>query len=114
MRLRFGALMRLFAEQQGALAVFNSAALLMVVGPALVAVEPAGAVSIGEVAAAVAMALRLNTMTGWIMWMTVRLFEHLGTMREGLESLARAADRDRPARCARAAGRPGRDPDSRR
>ena len=38
--------------------------------------------------AAIAMALRLNTMTGWIMWMTVRTFEHLGTIREGLQSIA--------------------------
>jgi ABC-type multidrug transport system fused ATPase/permease subunit len=38
--------------------------------------------------AAIAMALRLNTMTGWIMWMTVRTFEHMGTIREGLQSIA--------------------------
>ncbi|SHJ01498.1 ABC transporter ATP-binding protein [Wenxinia saemankumensis] len=87
MKLRFGALMRGFAEMQGGLALFNSAALLLVVGPALW-LWTNGALSIGEVAAAVAMALRLNTMTGWIMWMTVRLFEHLGTIREGLESIA--------------------------
>ncbi|SMY07168.1 ABC transporter ATP-binding protein [Flavimaricola marinus] len=86
-RLRFGALMRLFAMQQGAMAIFNSAAMLMVVGPALW-LWSAGHLSIGEVAAAVAMALRLNTMTGWIMWMTVRVFEHFGTIREGLESIA--------------------------
>ncbi|KIQ71032.1 ABC transporter ATP-binding protein [Wenxinia marina] len=87
MRLRFGALMRLFGEMQGALAAFNSAALLAVVAPALW-LWSAGTITIGEVAAAVAMALRLNTMTVFIMWMTVRLFEHIGTMREGLESIA--------------------------
>jgi len=86
-RLRFGALMRLFALQQGAMAVFNSLAMLLVIGPALW-LWSNGALSIGEVAAAVAMALRLNTMTGWIMWMTVRMFEHMGTIREGLQSIA--------------------------
>jgi len=86
-RLRFGAMMRFFAVQVGAMQVFNSAALFAVVLPALLLWSNA-VLSIGEVAAAIAMALRLNTMTGWIMWMTVRTFEHLGTIKEGLESLA--------------------------
>ncbi len=86
-RLRFGALMRIFAVQQGAMAAFNSAAMLMVIGPALW-LWSNGTLTIGEVAAAVAMSLRLNTMTGWIMWMTVRTFEHVGTMRESLDSIA--------------------------
>lgn len=86
-RLRFGALMRIFATQQGAMALFNSAAMLAVIGPALY-LWTAGSLSIGEVSAAIAMALRLNTMTGWIMWMTVRTFEHMGTLRESLQSIA--------------------------
>ncbi len=85
--LRFGALMRLFANQQALMAMFNSAAMGLVIGPALW-VWALGGVSVGQVAAAVAMALRLNTMTGWIMWMTVRWFEHMGTIRESLESIA--------------------------
>ncbi len=86
-RLRFGALMRIFATQQGAMALFNSAAMLAVIGPALL-LWTRGALTIGEVSAAIAMALRLNTMTGWIMWMTVRTFEHMGTLRESLQSIA--------------------------
>ncbi len=86
-RLRFGAMMSLFATQQAAMAVFNALALLAVIGPAL-ALWSNGVLSIGEVAAAIAMALRLNSMTGFVMWMTVRTFEHLGTIREGLQSLS--------------------------
>ena len=86
-RLRFGALMRIFATQQGAMALFNSAAMLAVIGPALL-LWTRGALSIGEVSATIAMALRLNTMTGWIMWMTVRTFEHMGTLRESLQSIS--------------------------
>ena len=85
-RLRFGALMRVFAVQQGAMAAFNSAAMLIVIGPALW-LWTNGALTIGEVSATIAMALRLNTMTVWIMWMIVRVFEHLGTIREGLQSI---------------------------
>lgn len=87
LRLRFGVLMQLFAFQQGAMATFNSAAMLMVVGPALW-LWSEGSLSIGEVAAAIAMALRLNTMTGWIMWMTIRTYEHFGVMAESLQSIA--------------------------
>lgn len=86
-QLRFGALMRFFAVQTGAMAVFNATALLVIIGPALW-LWTNGALTIGEVAAAIAMALRLNMMTGWIIWMTVRVFEHLGDIAESLESVA--------------------------
>ena len=86
-QLRFGALLRLFAEQQGAVSLLNSLAIVAVVAPGLW-LWSAGLISVGEVAAAVAMALRLNTMTFWIMWMTVRMFEHMGTISEGLQSLS--------------------------
>ena len=96
-RLRFGALMRVFAVQQGAMAAFNSAAMLIVIGPALW-LWTNGTLTIGEVSATIAMALRLNTMTVWLMWMIVRVFEHLGTIREGLQSLAVPQSvTDRPA-----------------
>jgi ATP-binding cassette subfamily B multidrug efflux pump len=45
-------------------------------------------ISIGEVAAASALVIRLNGMSGWIMWVTIRLFEHAGVIREGLRSIA--------------------------
>ncbi len=86
-RLRFGRLMRMFAASHAAMAAFNSAAILMVIGPALW-LWTENRISMGEVAAASAMALRFNTMTIWVMWMTVRLFEHFGVIREGLESIA--------------------------
>lgn len=87
LKLRFGALMRFFAVQTGAVALFNSAALVLIVGPALL-LWTNGVLTIGEVAAAIAMAIRLNGMTGIIIWMTVRVFEHLGDIAESLESLA--------------------------
>ena len=86
-RLRFGALMRILAVQQGAMALFNSAAMLAVIGPALI-LWSRGALTIGEVSAAIAMALRLNAMTGSIMSTTIRAFEHIGTLRESLQSIA--------------------------
>jgi ATP-binding cassette subfamily B multidrug efflux pump len=48
-----------------------------------------GQVGIGAVAAATAMALRLNGISHWIMWEMAELFEHVGTVQDGINTLAR-------------------------
>ncbi|HNG79105.1 MAG TPA: ABC transporter ATP-binding protein, partial [Burkholderiaceae bacterium] len=48
-----------------------------------------GQVGIGAVAAATAMALRLNGISHWIMWEVAMLFEHIGTMADGMATLSR-------------------------
>nr|WP_328700849.1 ABC transporter ATP-binding protein [Aquariibacter albus] len=47
------------------------------------------AVGLGAVAAATAMALRLNGMSHWIMWETASLFEHIGTAQDAMNTLSR-------------------------
>lgn len=47
-----------------------------------------GQVGIGAVAAATAMALRLNGMSHWVMWEMASLFEHVGTVQDGINTLA--------------------------
>jgi ATP-binding cassette subfamily B multidrug efflux pump len=49
-----------------------------------------GQVGVGAVAAATAMALRLNGISHWIMWEMATLFEHIGTVQDGLRTLSRA------------------------
>ena len=48
-----------------------------------------GQVGVGAVAAASAMALRLNGMSNWVMWELAGLFEHIGTVRDGIDTLSR-------------------------
>ena len=48
-----------------------------------------GQVGIGAVAAASAMALRLNGISHWIMWEVSTLFEHIGTVHDGIRTLSR-------------------------
>ncbi|MDO9596690.1 MAG: ABC transporter ATP-binding protein [Azoarcus sp.] len=48
-----------------------------------------GEVGVGAVAAATAMALRLNGMSHWVMWELASLFEHVGTVQDGINTLAR-------------------------
>jgi ATP-binding cassette subfamily B multidrug efflux pump len=51
-----------------------------------------GQIGIGAVAAATAMALRLNGIAHWVMWEVAALFEHVGTVQDGINTLARAHD----------------------
>jgi ATP-binding cassette subfamily B multidrug efflux pump len=56
-----------------------------------------GLVGVGAVAAATAMALRLNGISHWIMWELATLFENVGTVQDGINTLARRhAVTDRP------------------
>jgi ATP-binding cassette, subfamily B, multidrug efflux pump len=47
-------------------------------------------VGVGAVAAATAMALRLNGISHWVMWELASLFEQIGTVQDGIDTLARA------------------------
>ena len=48
-----------------------------------------GQVGVGAVAAATAMALRLNGISHWMMWEVASLFEHVGTVQDGIATLSR-------------------------
>ena len=48
-----------------------------------------GVVGVGAVAAATAMALRLQGMSHWIMWEMTDLFESIGTVQDGINTLSR-------------------------
>ena len=62
-----------------------------------------GAIEIGAVALSLGIVLRLGGMTHWVMWELTSLFEHVGTVQDGINSIARArhvrdADGARPLR----------------
>lgn len=46
-------------------------------------------IGVGAVAAATAMALRLNGMSHWVMWEMASLFEQVGTVQDGINTLSR-------------------------
>ena len=48
-----------------------------------------GRVGIGAVAASTALALRLNGISHWIMWEMSSLFEHIGTVQDGMGTLSK-------------------------
>lgn len=54
-------------------------------------------VSPGDIAVAISLCLRLNGMSHWIMWEVTSLFENLGTVQDGINTLARPRDvQDKP------------------
>ena len=57
-----------------------------------------GQVGVGAVAAATAMALRLNGISHWVMWEMASLFEHIGTVQDGINTLSRPRTVRRPRR----------------
>ena len=79
--------MRLYTIMDMALVVLNGVLIVGVVGWALY-LWMQGAASTGAVAAATALTLRLNAMTGWIMWALTTFFRQLGVVAEGMETIA--------------------------
>ncbi|MEE9454400.1 MAG: ABC transporter ATP-binding protein [Paracoccaceae bacterium] len=86
-RLRFAKIMRMFSGMIAGVQLFNAAAVLILVLPA-VWLWSVGQLSIGEVTAIVALTIRLAGMAGWIMFLTTKVFERIGMIHEGLESIA--------------------------
>lgn len=54
-------------------------------------------ISVGAIAIAVSLALRLNGMSQWIMWEVSALFENIGMVNDGMKTLSRAIEiEDKP------------------
>ncbi|MCX5495202.1 ABC transporter ATP-binding protein [Kaistia dalseonensis] len=46
-------------------------------------------ITLGAIALASGLAIRITNMSGWIMWVSIGIFEQMGTVQEGLETIAR-------------------------
>lgn len=79
--------MRIYSIMDVALTTLNALLVVGVVGWAI-ALWMEGQASVGVVAAATALTLRLNAMTGWIMWALTTFFRQLGVVAEGMETIA--------------------------
>ncbi len=80
--------MRLATSFEVLIHALSMALVLGIAGTAL-ALWVQGQVGVGAVAAATAMALRLNGISHWIMWEMATLFEHVGTVADGIATLSR-------------------------
>ncbi|SEO09621.1 ATP-binding cassette, subfamily B, multidrug efflux pump [Salinihabitans flavidus] len=79
--------MRIYTVMDVTLVILNGLLVVGVVGWAIL-LWAQGSASVGVVAAATALTLRLNGMTGWIMWALTSFFRQLGVVAEGMETIA--------------------------
>ena len=85
-RTTFQKEMRIITKMDFWLTMLNGALIVAVTGWAVL-LWYQGAATVGTVAAATALVLRLNNMTYWIMWATTGLVQALGVVQEGMETI---------------------------
>ncbi|MCR9124979.1 MAG: ABC transporter ATP-binding protein/permease [Rhodobacteraceae bacterium] len=90
-RRTFIAEMRIFTTMDILLTALNGLLMVALVGWAIW-LWMQGVTSVGGVAAATALVLRLNGMTGWIMWALTTFFRQLGVVAEGMRTIAQPID----------------------
>ena len=78
--------MRIVTKMDLALTTLNGFLIVAVTGWAIL-LWYQGAATVGTVAAATALVLRLNNMTYWIMWAFTSLVQALGVVQEGMETI---------------------------
>ena len=86
-RRTFKVEMRLYTIMDIGLMVLNGILVVSVVGWAIW-LWGQGMATVGVVAIATTLALRLNAMSGWIMWAITNFFRELGVVSEGMKTIA--------------------------
>ena len=79
--------MRLYTIMDAGLMLLNGVLVVGVVGWSIW-LWMQGTASVGVVAVATSLALRLNAMSGWIMWAMTDFFRELGVVKEGMRTIA--------------------------
>jgi len=67
----------------------SNSILLVSVGSLAVWLWAHGAVSLGDIAVATGLALRVALMSGWVMWTSIGIFDNVGQVQEGMRTIAR-------------------------
>ncbi len=95
-RWTFAKQTRLFTYLTAGLAALSTVLMGGVIGYA-VWLWSESAITVGAIAAASALVLRLNGMVDWIMWTLSMLFQNVGTVQEGMETVSEPLRlRDKP------------------
>ena len=71
---------------------FNNCLAVFVIAALSIGFWLNSAISVGAIAASIALALRLNGMSQWIMWEVSGLFENIGTVYDGMETMTRSME----------------------
>ncbi len=88
--------MRLVTQLTVSLHTLNSLLLAAMAMLAILAWQQA-AISLGAIAVAIALVMRLRAMSQWVLWEVATLFENIGTVQDGINTIAQPlAIADRP------------------
>jgi ATP-binding cassette, subfamily B, multidrug efflux pump len=88
---------RLITSMSSTVVIMNG---LLIAGTTALAIWlwAGGLLSLGDLTIASGLAIRIATMSGWIMWTSIGIFDNVGAVQEGMETIARPQDLvDKPA-----------------
>ncbi|MBB4955255.1 ATP-binding cassette subfamily B multidrug efflux pump [Agrobacterium vitis] len=74
------------------LVYFNNCALTFLIGALSIWLWLTGSIEVGAIAIAIGLAMRVNSMSQWIMWEVSALFENIGTVYDGMEMMTKPHD----------------------
>ena len=63
--------------------------LITIVGALSIWLWSRGQLSLGEIAVALGLSVRVATMSGWVMWTTIGVFDGVGQVQEAMRSVAK-------------------------
>ena len=88
---KFRASTRLITSMSSTVVIMNG---LLISGTTALAVWlwAHGGLTLGALTVAAGLAFRIATMSGWIMWTSVGIFDNVGAVQEGMETIARPQD----------------------
>ncbi|MGQ0456858.1 MAG: ABC transporter ATP-binding protein [Hyphomicrobium sp.] len=86
--VRWQASLRLITTMELFLSCLNGVMIVTVSGLALW-LWTNGQITAGAIAVVIALAVRIDTMSGWVMWTISGIFENLGVVHEGMETISK-------------------------
>jgi ATP-binding cassette subfamily B multidrug efflux pump len=85
---KWQASLRLITGMEFVLYALNGVLLVVTTGTAIL-LWTKGHVSVGDIAVVSGLVIRIVTMSGWVMWTIADVFENIGVVHEGMETIAR-------------------------
>jgi len=67
----------------------SNGALVIATGAVSIWLWTQGLTTLGQIAVAAGLAIRINTMSGWVMWTSIGIFDNVGQVQEGIRTIAR-------------------------
>ncbi len=93
---RHHGIMRVITSYESTMTALNGTLIVGTCGLALW-LWSRGAITLGAVALATALVIRINGLAGWVMWVMASIFENIGTVQEGMETVSKPISvRDTP------------------